>query len=389
MTASATNPPFDAARLDALMEEAGLDAVLATSKHSIRYLLGGYRFFLYAHGDAHGISRYLPMFLYPRGAPERASYVGTVTERQEAELGRIWAPRTHFANRVVADYARSAVEALRALGRPVRRLGVEMDFLPHPAFAILGDGLPETEIVNANLTLELLRAVKTPAELALLREASEKVEQAMVATFARHAPGATKTEILATLREEEIARGLEFEYALINIGTDFNRAPSDQRWRAGEVLALDSGGNYHGYIGDLCRMGYPGEPDAELVDLLARVEEIQRAAFRPIRAGVPGGEIYAAAMAAVAASPERAALHFVAHGMGLVGHEAPWLSDKAPLPYPAYHADRPLEAGMIISVETTLPHPRRGFIKLEDTIAVTAGGWEGFGWSARGWNSRG
>lgn len=230
MTAAA---PFDAARLDALMAEAGLDAVLATSKHGIRYLLGGYRFFLYAHGDAHGLSRYLPIFIYPQSDPARAAYVGTATERHEAELGRIWVGRTHFANRTVADYARSAVTELRRLGRPLRRIGVEMDFLPQPAFQILRDGLPGTEIVNANLALELLRAVKTPAELAILREASEKVEAAMVATFARHGAGATKNQIIATLRREEIARGLEFEYALVNIGTAFNRAPSDQPWRAG------------------------------------------------------------------------------------------------------------------------------------------------------------
>jgi len=41
---------------------------------------------------------------------------------------------------------------------------------------------------------------------------------------------------------------------------------------------------------------------------------------------------------------------------------------------------------VVISIETTLPHKRRGFIKLEDTIAVTADGYQAFGDSARGWN---
>jgi Xaa-Pro aminopeptidase len=42
---------------------------------------------------------------------------------------------------------------------------------------------------------------------------------------------------------------------------------------------------------------------------------------------------------------------------------------------------------MVLSVETTLTHPTRGFIKLEDTIAVTEAGSEGFGDVARDWNS--
>ena len=62
--------PFDTDRLDRLMEEAGLDAILATSKHSIQYLLGGYRYFFYSHMDAHGLSRYLPFFVYLKGAPQ-------------------------------------------------------------------------------------------------------------------------------------------------------------------------------------------------------------------------------------------------------------------------------------------------------------------------------
>ena len=55
--------------------------------------------------------------------------------------------------------------------------------------------------------------------------------------------------------------------------------------------------------------------------------------------------------------------------------------------YPAFDAELPLEAGMVLSLETTMKHPRRGYIKLEDTVAVTATGCIGFGDGSRGWNS--
>ena len=71
--------------------------------------------------------------------------------------------------------------------------------------------------------------------------------------------------------------------------------------------------------------------------------------------------------------------------MGIVAHEAPRLSDKAPQKYPGYDADRPLEQGMVISIETTMNHLTRGFIK-EDTVAVTNDGWQAFGDGGRGWN---
>ena len=72
--------------------------------------------------------------------------------------------------------------------------------------------------------------------------------------------------------------------------------------------------------------------------------------------------------------------------MGLVSHEAPRLTAEGPVPYDDPDARLPLEAGMVVSIETTMKHPRRGFIKLEDTVAVTPTGYEIFGEGGRGWN---
>ena len=65
--------PFDHDRLDRLMDEAGIDVVLATSKHNVQYLLGGHRADFFDYMDATGITRYLPVLVYPKGAPEKAA----------------------------------------------------------------------------------------------------------------------------------------------------------------------------------------------------------------------------------------------------------------------------------------------------------------------------
>ena len=133
-------------------------------------------------------------------------------------------------------------------------------------------------------------------------------------------------------------------------------------------------------------MAVLGEPDTELKDLLAEIEAVQRAAFAVIRPGTMGGEIYVAAERALKETSQRDNTEFLAHGMGLVSHEAPRLTASGPVQYDAADANRPLEPGMVVSVETTMKHPKRGFIKLEDTIAVTATGHEMFGEAGRGWN---
>ena len=111
--------------------------------------------------------------------------------------------------------------------------------------------------------------------------------------------------------------------------------------------------------------------------------------MKPIRAGVIGGEIYAAAAPLVKKSKHHNHMEFLAHGMGMVSHEAPRLTAKGPVPYDDYDAGRPLETGMVVSVETTLQHPQRGFIKLEDTVVVTDKGFDIYGEGGRGWNRGG
>ena len=381
--------PFDADRLDRLMDEAGIDVLLATSKHNVQYLLGGHRAFFFESMDAMGLSRYLPVLVYPKGARQKAAYFGHRMEGFQKENDPFWVSESQTNSSGTVDAMQKAIDYARKLGAKPRRIGAELGFLPVDAGTALRNAFLDSEIVDALFVLERLRAVKSPEELRKLRIASERVIESMLAVIANHGPGATKRELTEALRREETNRGLTFDYCLITAGSGLNRAPSEQKWDKGDVLSLDSGGNYHGYIGDLCRMAIHGEPDAELEDLLAEIEQIQRASMKPIKAGATGSVIYAAAEPLVHKSKHHNHMHFLAHGMGLVSHEAPRLTATGPVPYDAYDAGRPLERGMVVSVETTLQHPQRGFIKLEDTVVVTDTGFEIYGEGGRGWNRGG
>jgi Xaa-Pro aminopeptidase len=382
----ASTIPFDSKKLDDLLERAGIDILIATSKHNVGYLLGGYRFFFFETMDPIGLSRYLPVFIYAKGQAERSVFIGNKLEIFEKQLNRFWTPVAETSWMTSVEAMQSAVSHIGKMGVATARIGVEMPFLPLDAADVLRSSFAGSAMIDATVPLERLRARKTAGELSLLKQASERVVAAMQAAFSACRPGMTKHDVVGRLRREETSRDLNFEYCLISAGTSFNRAPSDQVLGAGDILSLDSGANYHGYIGDLCRMGSIGKPDSELNELLAEVETIQQAARKPIRAGARGGDIYAAAEEAMRGSKQLRHFDFLAHGMGLVSHEAPHLTGKGVVPYPATDADRPLESGMVISIETAILHPRRGFIKLEDTVAVTDGGWEGFGDSGRSWN---
>ena len=176
-----SSTPFDAHRLDELMEEAGLDALVVTSKHNIQYLLGGHRFFFFDHFDAIGVSRYLPIFVYPKGRPERATYIGHPMERYERELDAFWAPSFLPSARTSTDGMTFAVEHIAALFPDAPRIGIERAFLPADAESVLREGLPRAKFADAQFPLERLRAVKTAQELEYLRKASDLVVDSMLA----------------------------------------------------------------------------------------------------------------------------------------------------------------------------------------------------------------
>jgi len=381
-------PPFSTGKLDALMDQAGIDVVLATSKENVQYLLGGYRFFLFAHKDAIGVSRYLPCLGYVKGRPEMGFYVGCPGEgTQQALEPAFWIKNVRNNSWYSEKTGTEAAGFIRHLGFAAGVVGVERAFLPTDCFTALQSELPGAKFIEAHPTLDELRAVKRPDELAILKEASELIVDSLLEVVSNTTAGTTTREIAEHVRREEVNRGLNFEYCLACTGRTDNRVPSEARWEKGSILSLDSGGNKNGYIGDLCRMAVMGTPTKLMTDLLAQVQAVQAAARAAVRAGATGNEIFERALAEQAKCPHRNHMIFLAHGMGLIQHEAPHLTSTGSIPYPALYASRPLQSGMVLSIETDLRNPEVGFVKLEDTVAVTADGYEAFGDRGREWNA--
>ncbi len=231
--------PFDTALLDRLMDEAGLDVLIATSKHNVQYLLGGHRSFFFDNMDAIGIGRYLPAFVYSKGAPEKAAYFGHGMETYQTQIKPFWVSEVNTKSGGSVDVMQKAADYVRGLTKKPIRIGVEVAFIPANSLTTLQKVLPDAQILDALFVLERLRVRKSPDELEKLRLASELVIDSMLAVIKSHGPGATKAELTEALRREETSRGLVFDYCLITVGSSHNRAPSDQRWEKGDVLSVD------------------------------------------------------------------------------------------------------------------------------------------------------
>jgi Xaa-Pro aminopeptidase len=368
--------PFDAKKLDRLMEDAGVNLILACSRHNVRYLTGGYCYHFLSRAPRFARSQYLPFVGLARGRLDQAFYVGRVDEQSQIETEGLWIPHRFAGTVGTLNAAERAVQAARQLHTTRGRIGVEMSFLPADAFLALQRGLPDATFVDATSVLEELRAVKTPAELAHLRTVYDRVAEAIGAAFGAGRPGITTAEIGRHVAREMALRNLAFLFAFTCAGPGTLRVPSSAPWEPGRILHIDAGGEEGDYLADICRMGCLGEPSPLARDLHAACLEIQGAARKQVRAGVPCREILVEGERALRAHRFAAYGRFVAHGIGMVSHEQPDISPTNA---------RPLEVGMVLSIETEFIHPAVGHVKIEDAVAVTENGCEGLGDLGRDW----
>jgi Xaa-Pro dipeptidase len=369
--------PFDANMLNRLMEEAGLQLVLACTRHNVRYLTGGYYYHFLARAPRFGRSQYLPFVGLPRGRFDEAFYVGRVDERSQIEAEGLWVSNRIATLLGTVSAAEGVIQAVRKLRITEGRIGVEMPFLPGDALLTLQRGLPNATFVDATPVLDELRAVKTPAEVAHLRTVYDRVAEAIQAAFAAGRPGITTAEIARHVEREMAQRNVAFLFAFTCAGPGTLRVPSSTRWESGRVLHIDAGGEEGDYLADICRMACLGAPPPLARDLHAACLEVQGRVRQTVRAGLPCRELLAEGERAVAEHQFSQYGKFVAHGIGMVSHEQPLISQNN---------GRPLEAGMVLSIETDFIHPEIGHVKIEDAVAVTESGCEGLGDLGRDWH---
>jgi len=377
--------PFMAERLERELYEAGIDLLLATSRHNVRYLTGGYYLPTFQRLEPIGLSHYVPMLVMPRRNFAQSVYIGVsvpdVDEVQALEAfgpmwveQRVWVPELRRS--VAGLVAREAARQIRGLGLSGGTIGVEKAFLPLEAFEVLRTELPEATFVDATLALARTRAVKTARELALMREVHERTARAIRATLEAGRVGETSRAVEQRLERTMVEEGVHRIFTFAGIGPSYNRFPRDIPWERGHILQVDTVAEYDGYLADLARMASLGEAPAVAQELFAACLVVQERVRGALGPGVRGQEIHRLGWEAIRSCRWADSGNFIAHGLGLVSNELPIFNAEA--------VDA-LEPGMVVSIEAEYRHPEVGHVKLEDTVIVTATGCEGIGDFGREW----
>lgn len=235
-------------------------------------------------------------------------------------------------------------------------------------------GGPGRDIVPGDDLVRPCRIVKSPAERDLLKAANDVTIAAIRSVHAKVAAGMDRNDIMKMLVEatEALGGAHQFSLVLLNEASAYpHGSEKPQTIGKGSVVLIDSGCSVHGYQSDISRTWIFGEPTARQRDVWNTVKRGQEIALETAKIGVPTGQVDRAVRAYYEAKGWAkdyglpGTPHRTGHGIGMEGHEAPYLvrSDTTPL-----------EAGMCFSDEPGIYIPGEFGIRLEDCWTMTDSG---------------
>jgi Xaa-Pro aminopeptidase len=252
----------------------------------------------------------------------------------------------------------------------VQKLGFEENDVTFSTFKAFDKEI-NAELVPFSGEIEKLRLIKTEAEIKILKEAAEIADAAFKHILGFIRPG---------LKELEVSNELEFFMRSLGatsssfdtiVASGYRSAlphgvASDKVIESGDMITLDYGAYYKGYVSDITRTIALGEPSDKLKEIYQIVLDAQLRGVNGIKPGITGKQADALTRDYITEHGYGEYFgHSTGHGIGLEVHEGPALSKKS---------DIVLEPGMAVTVEPGIYIAGLGGVRIEDDIIITKDG---------------
>ncbi|HTT66172.1 MAG TPA: Xaa-Pro peptidase family protein [Bryobacteraceae bacterium] len=350
-------------RAQRLMAENKIDAICLAGGTSLNYFSGvrwgnSERLFVMiipARGDA--------FFVCPGFEEDRA--------REQIAAGPVTGAHVYTWQEDESPYALAAY-GLREAGLATGRIGIE-ETMPFVFSSQIANAAPSAAITSATPVTAGCRTIKSPAEMALLRLASSVTLEAYEAAWKSMRDGVTAREFSALIGSAYQALGFP-GFASVQVG-EFTALPHGSRQPQiigdGSIVLIDDGCTVEGYQSDISRTFVRGKPTDKMKQVFDIVHRAQSAALAAARPGVPCEAVDAAARKVIVDAGYgpgyKYFTHRVGHGLGMDGHEWPYLVRGNTLP---------LAANMTFSDEPGIYIRGQFGVRLEDDMHITESGAE-------------
>jgi Xaa-Pro aminopeptidase len=363
-------------RLNALMEREEIDAIFVNSVDNWRYVTGlpihhsvSYAFVngaILKRGEE--LPHLLPLDFFAAGIRPAAPWYPIV-----GELPFLGTPEACQPTGV-DKWPPIIAEAFRKLGLASGKIAVD-PAAPWVLTAALHQLLLNAVIIDASAVLTEARMIKSAFEVDAIRKACKIADLAIENAIAAIREDITESELAGIVEETFRTQGSEFASMSPSVFSgDHPRlgyiASSDRRVKAGELVRFDIGCVVDGYCCCIARTGIVGEPDSEVLDAFAALRQSLQAGINAVRPGITNTQVHETMHDTLkAASNGKYGLDaYGGHGIGLGLHEQPLIGRATAV------TQVTLAPGMVFALEPAIRIPLKGWLGLEDNVAVTANG---------------
>lgn len=348
-------------RLIAAIKNAGLDGLALNPGPSLTYLTGL---------NFHLMERPVVAIFTPHASP--------VLALPELETGKTsnlpYAVQIFAYGEDPSGWPAVFRQAAQAAGIEGRLVGVEPRRLRVLELRLLETAAPGAQFISAEESLAGLRMRKEESELAAMRKAVEIAQLALQATLPQVKSGISERQLAAELTLQLLRAGADPEFPfspIVSFGPNTanpHATLTDRPLAQGDLVLIDWGAAWEGYMSDLTRTFAFGQVEPELRRIAQVVRAANVAGRAAARPGAAADEVDRAARSVI----EQAGyglyfIHRTGHGLGLEAHEEPYIRAGNL---------QSLASGMTFTIEPGIYLPGRGGVRIEDNVVVTGGGAE-------------
>lgn len=333
-----------------VMEQKGLDAIVVLSPYNRRYLSG----FTGTSGSlliTQDTKQLITDFRYIQQANSQA---------EDFEIINQNGPMINKINELIqhGDY---------------KNVGVEADLITYNEYQALNTD--EVQLSSIEGVIETIRMIKDDFENKQIQKAADIVDETYEHILKWVKPGMTENEVNNEMEMFMRSKGatcssFDTIVASGHRGALPHGVASNKVIEEGDMITLDFGALYEGYVSDITRTFAIGEPKEEMKKIYNIVLESQLAALEQIKPGMTGKEADSIARDIISSYGYGEQFgHSLGHGIGLEVHEGPALSQKS---------DIVLEENMCVTLEPGIYVEGLGGVRIEDDVLVTKNGLQRF-----------
>lgn len=258
----------------------------------------------------------------------------------------------------------------------IKNIGFEGGSVSYETYKRYCDDYPECEFVNLGDTIEVIRQIKTPAEIEKMQKAQDITDAALASLLKIITPNMTELDVAVELEYAMRKGGADsFAFETIAVSGDASAlphgTPRNVKLRPG-FLTMDFGAKYEGYCADMTRTIVIGKADEDIKKLYNTVLRAQTEALAYLKEGADCGEADKIARDIIDSVPEYKGAfgHSLGHSVGLFIHESPRLYSRG--------FGRKLNVGEILTVEPGIYLFGKYGCRIEDMVAIEKDGVHNF-----------